>query len=152
MKPLLRPLATYDFGWDITPAVFRHDGTYSILLKDNHYPTGSYCGNPSACPPQAARYDITSLDSNLSVEWKFTSTNTLSCQRDEGGTVTCVSDHPEGFEWCINQPAVDSHGVASKAIRAYDRPGRHIRVRAEVGAATGYVGSHSSWTYARYTR
>ena len=82
------------------------------MLKDNHYPTGSYCGNPRACPPQVPRYDITSLDSNLSVEWKFTSTNTLSCQRDDGGTVTCVSDHPEGFEWCINQPAVDSHGVA----------------------------------------
>ena len=30
-------LATYDFGWDLTPAVFEHDGTYSILIKDNHY-------------------------------------------------------------------------------------------------------------------
>ena len=107
-----RPLATYDFGWDITPAVFRHDGTYSILLKDNHYATGSYCGNPSACPPETPRYDIVSLDSNLSVEWKFTATNTLSCQRDASGTVTCVSDHPDGFEWCINQPAVDANGVA----------------------------------------
>jgi hypothetical protein len=107
-----RALATYDFGWDITPAVFQHDGSYSILLKDNHYPVGSYCSNPSACPPQAPRYDITSLDSNLSPEWKFTSTNTLSCQRDAGGAVTCVSDHPNGFEWCINQPVVDANGVA----------------------------------------
>jgi hypothetical protein len=106
-----RAVATYDFGWDITPAVFRHDGTYSILLKDNHYAVGSYCGNPASCPPQTPRYDITSLDSNLSVEWKFTSTNTLSCKRDPSGTVTCVSDQPNGFEWCINQPAVDARGV-----------------------------------------
>ncbi len=105
-------LATYDFGWDITPAVFRHAGTYSILLKDNHYPVGSYCGNPSFCPPVAPRYDITSLDANLSVEWRFTATNTLSCQRDADGAVTCVSDHPDGFEWCVNQPAVDANGVA----------------------------------------
>ena len=26
----------YDFGWDVTPAGFAHDGTYSILIKDNH--------------------------------------------------------------------------------------------------------------------
>ena len=26
--------------------------------------------------------------------------------------MTCVSDHPDGFEWCINQPAVDANGVA----------------------------------------
>jgi outer membrane protein assembly factor BamB len=22
-----------------------------------------------------------------------------------------VDDHPDGFEWCVNQPAVDAHGV-----------------------------------------
>ena len=30
-------LASYPFGWDDTPAVFPHDGTYSIITKDNHY-------------------------------------------------------------------------------------------------------------------
>ncbi len=106
-----RVVATYDFGWDITPALFRHEETYSIVLKDNHYAAGSYCGDPAFCPPETPRYDIVSLDSNLSVEWKFTSTNTLSCRRGAGGEVTCVSDHPDGFEWCINQPAVDGNGV-----------------------------------------
>src|SRR5262249_55769977 len=27
----------YDFGWDSTPAIDTHDGTYSIVIKDNHY-------------------------------------------------------------------------------------------------------------------
>jgi hypothetical protein len=30
-------MAVFDFGWDSTPAVFSHDGTYSIVIKDNHY-------------------------------------------------------------------------------------------------------------------
>src|SRR5207237_4474854 len=28
---------TYDFGWDTTPAFFPHGGSYSIVIKDNHY-------------------------------------------------------------------------------------------------------------------
>jgi hypothetical protein len=106
-----RALATYDFGWDITPAVWPHDGTYSVLVKDNHYEIGSYCGDKDFCPPEVPHYDITSLDPNLSVEWSFTSTNTLSCERSPGGGIECVSDHPDGFEWCVNQPAVDASGV-----------------------------------------
>jgi hypothetical protein len=72
-----RAAATYDFGWDITPAVYPHDGTYSILMKDNHYELGSYCFDPTFCPAQTPRYDFVS-DANLSVEWKFRNTNTLS--------------------------------------------------------------------------
>jgi hypothetical protein len=107
-----RAAATYDFGWDITPAVYRHDGTYSILMKDNHYGLGSYCFDSFFCPPETPRYDFVSLDPNLSVEWKFRNTNTFSCQRESSGEVTCVSDQPNGFEWCINQPGVDGNGVA----------------------------------------
>ena len=107
-----RALATYDFGWDITPAVFAHDGTYSVLVKDNHYEVGSYCGDPRYCPAEVARYDLTSLDANLSIEWRFTNTNPLSCEHRPDSSVTCVSDHENGFEWCVNQPAVDSAGVA----------------------------------------
>jgi hypothetical protein len=87
-----RAAATFDFGWDITPAVYPHDGTYSILMKDNHYELGSYCFDPSFCPAEEPRYDFVSLDPNLSVEWKFQNAN--------------------GFEWCINQPGVDGNGVA----------------------------------------
>jgi len=103
-------LANYDFGWDLTPAVFAHDGTYSILIKDNHYEVGSYCGSPT-CPDEPGRYDLTSLDANLVPEWHFTGTNTFSCERGTEGSITCVSDHADGFEWCVNQPAVDAAGV-----------------------------------------
>jgi outer membrane protein assembly factor BamB len=94
-------LSSYDFGWDITPAVREHDGTWSVLIKDNHYNTNS--GVPF--------YDVTSLDANLSPEWSFRATNTQSCVRDSGGTITCVDDHPDGFEWCVNQPVVDANGT-----------------------------------------
>ena len=96
-------LATYDFGWDVTPAVFRHDGTYSIVLKDNHY---------LGPPGPAGRYEVTSLDAGLVPEWSFASDNTMSCLRLPGGVMDCSNDarNAEGFEWCINQPAVDSAG------------------------------------------
>jgi hypothetical protein len=91
-------VAAYDFGWDVTPAVYRHDGTYSIVIKDNHYLDGLF--------------DISQLDRNLNIEWSFRATNQLNCHRDPGGNVTCVDDgeHPTGFEWCVNAPAVDDDG------------------------------------------
>ena len=45
------------------------------------------------------------------VEWSFKNTNTQSCTRNPDGSITCVSDHPNSFEWCVNQPAVDAAGV-----------------------------------------
>ncbi|HEX4960197.1 MAG TPA: hypothetical protein VF173_05115 [Thermoanaerobaculia bacterium] len=112
-------LASYLYGFDETPAVFVHDGTYSILTKDNHYTgLGSYCSVEAFCPsdrtasnpadPEA--YFITRLNSNLQPEWRFQSTNTQSCTRDAQGHVSCVSDHPAGFEWCVNGLAVDRNG------------------------------------------
>jgi hypothetical protein len=90
-------LASYAFGWDTTPAVFESGGTFSVITKDNFYPSGPF--------------HITQLRSDLSIEWQFLSTNTQSCTRNPDGTLTCVSDHPGGFEWCINMPAVDANGV-----------------------------------------
>jgi hypothetical protein len=113
-------VAGYAFGWDDTPAIYAHDGTYSILSKDNHYGnTGSYCNDNTWCPPDRnatnpaypEAYYMTQLSTNLVPEWSFQNTNTLSCTRNPDGTITCVSDHPHGFEWCINAPAVDSGGV-----------------------------------------
>jgi hypothetical protein len=101
----------YDFGWDVTPAISAHGGTYSIVIKDNHYETGSYCFNPTFCPPEPGRYDLVSLDPGLRPEWKFRNTNTESCRRGSDASITCVSDHPDGFEWCVNQPAVDAAGT-----------------------------------------
>ncbi len=104
-------LATWDFGWDITPAVFPHGDTYSIVLKNNRYDTGTYCGDPDFCPVVPSRYDITSLSPDLVPEWSYTNTETQACVRQPNGSLVCTPHDETGFEWCVNQPAVDSAGV-----------------------------------------
>src|SRR6202041_2443654 len=102
----------YDFGWDSTPAVYSHGATYSVVLKDNHYDTGLYCNFDSPiCQtlPQGPYY-ITELDPNFNIQWQFQSTNTQSCTRNANGSVSCTTTNPNGFEWCINMPAVDLNG------------------------------------------
>jgi outer membrane protein assembly factor BamB len=111
-------LGAFDFGWDVTPSVFvGPDGGEHIVIKDNHYPL-SYCSSRPdvpvsqiVCAPTAAAYYVTQLDAQLVPEWIFKSTNTQSCQREGDGSLHCVSDHPEGFEWCVNAPVVDHNGV-----------------------------------------
>lgn len=114
-------LGAYRFGWDITPGIAPQGNTYSVVIKDNQYgETGSYCNDETICPsdrtvansngyPEA--YFITQLNHNLNVQWRFQNTNTLSCTRQPNGSVTCVSDHPNGFEWCVNAMVIDSNGV-----------------------------------------
>ncbi|HKN83312.1 MAG TPA: hypothetical protein VJW17_07745 [Pyrinomonadaceae bacterium] len=114
-------LGAYRFGWDLTPGIKAHGGTYSVLIKDNQYgEIGSYCDVESACPsdrtvansagyPEA--YFVTQLNHNLNVEWRFQNTNQFSCTRQPDGSVTCVNDHPNGFEWCVNAMAIDANGV-----------------------------------------
>jgi len=72
----------FDFGWDSTPGIYVHGGAYSIVIKDNHYATNG-------------PYYITQLNPNLQIEWQFQNTN---------------PGLPNGFEWCINMPAVDANG------------------------------------------
>lgn len=112
-------LAAYRFGWDDTPALYAHDGTYDIITKDNQYgEVGSYCNSETWCPsdrtandpayPEA--YFITRLDANLQIINRWQNLNPLSCSRDSSGNVTCVNDHPFGFEFCVNAPAIDALG------------------------------------------
>src|ERR1700685_22907 len=56
-------LNSFTFGWDDTPAVYAHGGTFSIVTKDNHYQASSYCGfNNDACRPRGeGPYYITQL-------------------------------------------------------------------------------------------
>ncbi len=96
--------ATFDFGWDSTPAVIGGPDDYRIVVKDNHYGT-------DASGVDLGPFYITELDAQLGVLWQFQSTNTNSCARQPGGSITCTSDHPHGFEWCINAPAVDRDGT-----------------------------------------
>jgi outer membrane protein assembly factor BamB len=112
----------YSFGWDTTPAIYRHDGTYSIVIKDNEYgggpQFGSYCNVDAICPPrQNGPFFITQLGSNLNVEWKFQNANNQVCTRNPDGSITCVPNTSGtpwpnvGFEWCINAPVIDVNGV-----------------------------------------
>jgi len=115
-------LGAYSFGWDSTPAIYQHDGTYSIVIKDNEYGGGphfgSYCNVDAFCPPRNnGPFFITQLDPNLNVEWKFQNTDSQKCSRNPDGSITCVPNTSGnqwqniGFEWCINAPVVDSDGV-----------------------------------------
>ncbi|HZF10972.1 MAG TPA: hypothetical protein VFE33_19455 [Thermoanaerobaculia bacterium] len=112
-------LGGWPFGWDMTPNIYTHNNTYSIVFKENHYgDSGSYCDDENFCPsdrstnpayPEA--YFITQLSKNLNLQWQYQNTNDLSCTRNPDGTVSCVSDHPNGFEWCVNGAVVDKNGV-----------------------------------------
>ncbi|HET9794109.1 MAG TPA: hypothetical protein VFS34_06570 [Thermoanaerobaculia bacterium] len=113
-------LGAYGFGWDMTAGIFPHDLTYSIIFKENHYgDVGSYCNVESICPsdrtatypsnPEA--YFVTQLSPSLVPEWQWQNTNTESCVRNPDASITCTSDHPNGFEFCVNAVAIDANGV-----------------------------------------
>jgi hypothetical protein len=86
---------SYSFCCDTTPASWQHDGTYSIVTKENHYDLN-------------VRTDlgdfVTQLDPQFKVEWQFRNPSRTSCR--DG----CVTENA-GFEWCVNAPAIDMHGT-----------------------------------------
>jgi hypothetical protein len=116
-------LNSFNFGWDNTPAIFPHDGTYSLIFKNNHYGGvgfGDYCLDANWCPdrsnPNASflgpeQYFVTQFDPNFNIEWTFQNTNTQSCTRQPDGSITCETTHPNGFEWCVNAAVVDANGA-----------------------------------------
>ena len=93
-------LNAYTFGWDTTPAVYVHDGTYSIVLKDNHYPLQAYCyfANPVCTALSPGPYLLSQLDARLNVEWSFQN-------------ATIDQNHPNGYEWCVNAASIDGSGL-----------------------------------------
>jgi hypothetical protein len=99
-------VASFDFGWDDTPAIVPGDSNsdYRIVSKDNHY-------GESSTGVDLGPYYIDELDAQLQIKWQFLSTNMNSCARAPDGTVSCTADHPWGFEWCIDAPAVDKNGT-----------------------------------------
>ena len=129
-------LNAFNFGWDSTVAIFPHGETYSVVIKNNHCNVGSYCGSTGAggsfnCgftngqpdrtgtnPSSPEAFFVTQLSPNLAIEWSFQNTNTQSCTRNPDGTLSCVSDHPHSFEWCVNAPVVDSNGVVYANMNA----------------------------------
>ena len=110
-------IGAYGFGWDSTPGVWAHDDTFSVVIKDNHYPSTAYCNtdSPVCTSTLAGPYYITQLDASLNIEWQFQST-------------TIDDEHPNGYEWCINMPAIDMLGnvyVNSEDGNVYELPQAH---------------------------
>ena len=116
-------LNAFNFGWDNTPAIYPHGGTYSVVFKNNHYGGagfGDYCVDPNWCPersnPNASflgpeQYFVSQFTPNLNIEWSFQNTNQQSCTRNPDGTSRARPTNPNGFEWCVNAAVVDANGV-----------------------------------------
>jgi outer membrane protein assembly factor BamB len=132
-------LSSYDFGWDITPAIYEHDGTWSVIIKDNFY-----CNPLDSCGQGEPRYGITSLGPDLRPEWTYLNTNDQACERLADGTLKCETS-PGGFEWCVNMVAVDRNGVVfanseDGNVYAIDRSGKEIgRVFLKVAIGAAYT-------------
>jgi len=109
-------LNAFTFGWDSTAAVYRHDGTYSIIIKDNRYGGAAYCAFQSpVCTGPPPVYLISQIDAKLNVEWSFQNT-------------TIDTQHPNGYEWCVNAPVVDGLGIvyaSSEDGHVYSMPQGH---------------------------
>lgn len=94
-----------------------------MIFKNNHYGGpgfGDYSDDPNWCPdrsnPNASllgpeEFFVNQFDPNLNVQWSFKNTNTQSCTRNPDGSISCQSDHPNGFEWCVNAGVVDANGT-----------------------------------------
>lgn len=86
-------LTSFDFGWDDTPAVYVHDGTYSVITKNNYYAT-------------SGPYYITRLNSDLIPESSYKSADNFEwCVNapavDGNGTV--YADSEDGNLFVIKQ-------------------------------------------------
>jgi outer membrane protein assembly factor BamB len=114
-------LNAFGFGWDSTPGIYAHGGTFSVVVKDNHYQASAYCGfnHPVCSVSPDGPYYITQLAADLTtVEWQFQDT-------------TLDASHANGFEWCINMPAIDADGnvyVNSEDGNIYRLPQGHSGV------------------------
>jgi hypothetical protein len=77
------------------------------VIKDNHYATGAYCNLSSfitspVCTPVSPVFYVSQIDSNMNVEWSFQNT-------------TIDQNNPNGYEWCVNAPVIDRHGIVYAA-------------------------------------
>jgi outer membrane protein assembly factor BamB len=89
-------LGAYPFGWDTTPAVWQHNGTFSVVTKHNFY--------GFALRPDPGEF-IVQLDPNLNKEWEYRNPSRTVCHDGD-----CAQEE-FGFEWCVNAAAIDANGT-----------------------------------------
>lgn len=89
-------LGTYPFGWDTTPAVWPHNGTFSVVTKHNSYGFD--------LRPDPGEFMV-QLSPNLVKEWEYRNPSTKVCFEGD-----CVEEEI-GFEWCVNAAAIDAKGT-----------------------------------------
>jgi len=89
-------LGAYPFGWDTTPAVWQHNGTFSIVTKHNSYGFD--------LRPDPGEFMV-QLSPNLNKEWEYRNPSRLVCFEGD-----CVEEEI-GFEWCVNAAAIDANGT-----------------------------------------
>jgi outer membrane protein assembly factor BamB len=85
-----------------------HQGSVATLAQNLQQTLAVVCANTGVA--QGPFY-VTQVSENLHVEWRFQNTNTDTCTLQPDGTLSCVNDTPQGFEWCVNAPAVDGNGT-----------------------------------------
>ncbi len=95
-SPSGKYMTAYSFGWDETPAIYAHNGTYSVIIKDNTYAIGG-------------PFYITQLNANLRIQWQFKSpTGYEFCVNapavDRNGTVYANSE--DGNVYVIEQGGI----------------------------------------------
>jgi len=106
-------LTFYNFGWDETPAVYVHDGTYSVITKNNDYDTNG-------------PYYITQLNADLVPEWSYKSADNFEwCVNapavDDSGSV--YGDSEDGNLFVIKQGGTSVEKIfLQKAVNAAYTP------------------------------
>jgi len=90
-------LGAYPFGWDTTPAVWQHNGTFSIVTKHNSYGTIDLRPDPGEFMVQ--------LGPNLNKEWEYRNPSKRVCFEGD------CEEEALGFEWCVNAAAMDANGT-----------------------------------------
>jgi hypothetical protein len=106
-------LTSFDFGWDETPAIYVHDGTYSVITKNNYYST-------------KGPYLITQLNADLVPEWSYQSADNYEwCVNapavDGHGKV--YADSEDGNLFVIDQGGmVEKHIFLQQALGAAYTP------------------------------
>ena len=126
-------LGSYPFGWDVTPALWKHGDGFSVITKENRYEgVGSYCNDTASCPSvripgQEQGYFVTQLCTDLGRRVAFPgheyaqlraqrrrldslcrrptarASNGVSTRRPSTSAASSTSNSEDGFLYAIDQ-------------------------------------------------